>query len=226
MNPFTVALASGALILAGAGTAVAQKPPKPPKPPASPNQQGVTFKASAGPIRFGASVVLDGDVKGAKAGVPVTLQRQAAPSTTFTAAATTSTDDQGRYRFTQQPRVSTTYRVIAGTQPPASAPDLRVGVRPVVGLTAGDSTPSRGQRVRLAGTVRPAHDGRTVSIQRKRSDGAFTTIARTRLLDAGSRRSRYSRRVAVRRTGTYRVVIAGHDDHVRGVSRERTLTVR
>jgi hypothetical protein len=107
----------------------------------------------------------------------------------------------------------------------ARSADLLVRVRPLVGFRVSDTTPRAGQRVRFRGTVRPPHDGSVVSIQRKRADGRFVTVARTRLRDAGDVYSRYGRRLRVRRTGTYRVRIAGHADHAAGFSRERTLTV-
>ena len=98
-------------------------------------------------------------------------------------------------------------------------------VAPLVGLKVGDTTPRKGQRVRFRGTVRPQHDGRQVAIQRKNADGTWVTVKTPRLRDAGSTYSRYSKRFRIRRTGTYRTVIAAHADHVEGVSRERTLTV-
>jgi hypothetical protein len=46
------------------------------------------------------------------------------------------------------------------------------------------------------------------------------------LRDAGDERSRYSRRIRVRSTGTYRVVVVSNDgDHVNGISRPRRLRV-
>lgn len=219
MKIITATLAAAALILAGAAPASAQKPPKPP------GQQEVRLAAGADLITFSTPLTLSGDVKGAKAGVVVTLQQRPATSTAFSAVTTTKTDDKGRYTFTQRPRLNTTYRVVAATQPSAQSPDVLVRVRPLVGFRVSDRTPSRGERVRFSGKVFPPHDTRTVSIQRKRRDGSFTTILRTALRDAGSEFSRYSRRVRVRRTGTYRIRIAGHDDHAMGVSRERTLRV-
>ena len=220
MKIFTAAIAAAALTLAGATAAPAQKPPKPP------GTQEVTLTASANPIVFSTPLSLTGDVKGAKAGVVVTLQERPFPATAFATVATATTDDKGRYTFSQRPRVNTTYRVLAATQPPAQSAELLVRVSPLVGFKVSDTTPKRGSRVSFAGTVRPAHDGRSVSIQRKRADGSFVTVARTSLRDAGSTFSRYSRRIRVKRTGTYRVRILGHNDHAQGVSRERTLTVR
>jgi hypothetical protein len=80
--------------------------------------------------------------------------------------------------------------------------------------------------VRFHGTAAPAHDGAPVRIQRRRADGSWRTVARTTLRDAGTDVSRYSRRVRVRRSGTYRVRALAHDsDHLRGTSRRRRLTV-
>src|SRR5918999_122753 len=102
---------------------------------------------------------------------------------------------------------------------------VKTAVAPLVGLRVGDRTPRRGQRVRFRGTVRPQHDGTRVAIQRKRRDGTWATVATPRLRDAGDAYSRYTKRLRIRRTGTYRTVIAAHGDHAEGISRERTLTV-
>jgi hypothetical protein len=120
--------------------------------------------------------------------------------------------------------VSTVYRATAATTPPAPSPDATVAVAPLVGLKVGDSTPRKGQRVRFRGTVRPQHDGTRVAIQRKRADGTWRTIRTAALRDAGSRYSTYAKRIRIRRSGTYRTVIAAHADHAEGVSRERRLT--
>jgi hypothetical protein len=202
--------------LALAATGEAQKPPK---------AGSVTLDASSAQITFSTPVTLTGKVKGAKAGVLVTLERRATTQTAFTAAATATTDNSGSYSFTQRPGRNTVYRVTAGTTPPATSPEVTTAVAPLVGLRVSDTTPSKGQRVRFRGTVRPAHDGRRVAVQRKRADGTWVVVRRPRLRDAGSSFSRYSTRIRVRRTGTYRTVIAAHADHVEGVSRERVLTV-
>jgi hypothetical protein len=95
----------------------------------------------------------------------------------------------------------------------------------LVGSRVSDSTPRRGSLVRFSGIVRPPHNGRRVAIQKRAPSGRFVTVARTRLrrLDASS--SRYRRLVRVRRSGVYRVVVTGHDDHASGISRTRTLVV-
>lgn len=219
MRTLLTALALVAVLLLTAATVSAQKPPKPP------GQSDVTLTASADPVTFSQPLTLKGSVKGARAGIVVTLEGRAADAAAFTVLGTGSTDRQGDYSFTQRPAANTVYRARAATAPPVQSPDLLVRVRPLVGLLVSDATPSAGQRVRFRGTVRPAHDGRVVAIQRKRADGTFVTVARTTLTDAGDELSRYTRRVTVRRTATYRTRVIGHTDHATGYSRERTLTV-
>ena len=211
-------LVAGALLTPIATTAAA----KPPKPP---GQQGVTLKPSATLVTFSHTLVTTVSVKGAKAGVGVTLQRRPTTSQTWSAAEMKTTDRHGDASFTTRPRVNTAYRAVAHTTPEQTSAEAVVRVAPLVGFRVSDSTPSAGQRVRFAGTVRPRHTGRRVAIQRRTSTGSWVTVKRTRLKAATTRYSKYATRVRVRRTGTYRVRLAAHADHAAGVSRERTLTV-
>jgi len=201
-----------ALALAVASEGQAQKPPK---------SGAVTLKASAEKVTFSTPVALTGKVKGGKQGIPVALERRDADQTAFVPAGTATTDANGDFSFAQRPSASSVYRVTAGTE---TSPDVAVAVAPLVGLKVGDSTPRKGQRVRFRGTVRPKHNGTRVAIQRKRADGTWVTV-RTPLLRNGTGYSTYSKRIRIRRSGTYRTVIAAHADHAEGVSRERTLTV-
>ena len=202
-----------AVALAVASEGGAQKPPKAGAP---------TLKASADQVTFSSPVALSGKVKGAKQAMTVTLERRAANATAFAAAGTATTDANGDFSFADRPSKSSVYRVTAGT---AASPEVAVAVAPLVGLKVGDATPRKGQRVRFKGTVRPQHDGTRVAIQRKRADGTWATVRTAALRDAGNAYSRYSKRIRIRRSGTFRTVIAAHADHAEGVSRERTLTV-
>jgi plastocyanin len=94
-----------------------------------------------------------------------------------------------------------------------------------VTLRVDDRRPSRGQRVRFLGSVRPQHDGRVVQLQRRRRGGRYRTIARTRLRDAGDARSTYSRRLRVFRDGVYRARVAADGDHLTGISQPRRVDV-
>jgi hypothetical protein len=202
-----------AVVLAVTSEGSAQKPPKP---------GATTLKTSAQQVTFSQPVALTGKVKGAKQAVTVSLERRAANSTAFVPAGTATSDANGDFSFADQPSKSSVYRATTGT---AASPEVAVAVAPLVGLKIGDPTPHKGRRVRFKGTVRPQHDGTRVAIQRKRADGTWATVRSPLLRDAGSRYSRYSKRIRIRRSGTYRTVIAAHADHAQGVSRERTLTV-
>jgi hypothetical protein len=216
MRSFLIATATIVAALVLSATGIAQKPPK---------AGSMTLKASAAQVTYSNPVTLTGKVKGAKAGVVVTLERRAADATAFVPAGTATTDGTGTYTFTQRPAQSSVFRAMAATTPPATSADTPVAVAPLVGLKVSDRTPRKGQRVRFSGTVRPQHDGTRVAIQRKKADGTWTTVKTPLLRDAGSAYSRYSKRFRIRRSGTYRTVIAAHADHAEGVSRERTLTL-
>lgn len=216
MRALLTATAALVAALALVAPGVAQKPPK---------AGSVTLRTSADQVTFSNPVTLTGKVKGAKAGVMVSLERRSTDAPAFVPAGTVATAGNGDFSFTQRPSQSTVYRATAATTPPATSGEVTTAVAPLVGLRVGDSTPRKGQRVRFRGTVRPQHDGTRVAIQRKRRDGTWATVATPRMRDAGSAYSRYSKRLRIRRTGTYRTVIAAHADHAEGLSRERTLTV-
>jgi hypothetical protein len=189
--------------------------------------------AKPNPLVFGSATELSGRLGGGGAG-NVNLRLEIDTSRPYgdvyrtanspTGAPLTATsDNNGRFTFSVRPRRNTQYRAVAQTTPPMTSAPRLVLVRPHVGLILSDTTPRTGSRVRFRGTVRPAHDGRNVLIQRQTSTGGFATIARAALRDAGSVYSSYSRRIRVNRDGVYRVKIAGDADHVNGFSAVRTL---
>ena len=169
-------------------------------------------------------MTLTGKVKGAKAGVVVTLERRVANATAFAPACTATTDGNGELHL--HPAAGAELRLPrhGGDHPARDQRRHAAAVAPLVGLKVSDSTPRKGQRVRFehgAPAARrhasgdPAQEGRRDLRRRPRSSRA-TPAAPT---------WRYSKRFRIRRTGTYRTVIAAHADHAEGVSRERTLTV-
>lgn len=210
-------LAAGA-VLAPVASSAAQKPPKPP------GQQGVTLRPSAPLVTFSHPVTSTASVKGAKAGVGVTLQRRPSTSQTWSDVETKATDAKGDASFVTLPRRNDYYRAIARTAPEQISTESLVKVAPLVGFRVSDSRPRAGSRVRFSGTVRPRHNGRRVYVQRKVGTGSFVTIRKTTLRSATSTSSKYSLRARIRTTATYRVRILGHADHAMGISRERVLT--
>jgi hypothetical protein len=111
-------------------------------------------------------------------------------------------------------------------KPAATSPEVLVKVRMKVSLRVSDSSPDAGELVRFRGSVKPQHDGNVVDIQKRRRDGSYKTIAHARLRDAGDTRSRYGRRVRIRRGGVYRVKAPADGDHASGVSRRRRISTQ
>ena len=215
---------SAALVLlaACAGPAVAAKPPKPPKP--NPN---LTIQSSANAVTFGGSITISGTSKNIASGTSVELQQNPYPYSGFHATGKTGViDPAGNYSIAGVvPGVHTQYRVVAKTSPPTTSGTAFVRVRLRVSFKVSDSTPRRGQMVRFSGTVAPAHDGKPVLIQKRTSTG-YRTVARTVLVDNGTATSKYSKRMRIRRSARYRIVVQSLDqDHDNGTSRSRTLRV-
>jgi hypothetical protein len=219
MNKFGAALA---LVLVCAGSAVAAKPPKGGGP--NPN---LTIHSTATALTFGRTLTLSGTTKAMAAGTAIELQENPYPYSGFKPTGKTAVvDPAGNWSVAGiAPQMHTQYRVLAKTSPPTESAASFVRVRLRVGFRVGDSTPAKGARVRFFGAVAPAHDGKPVLIQRKTSTG-YRTVARATLLDNGTATSKYSRRLRIRSTGTYRVVVQAADqDHDDGTSRSRTLRV-
>jgi plastocyanin len=92
-------------------------------------------------------------------------------------------------------------------------------------LRISDATPSRGQRVRFFGSVKPERDGRVVQLQRRRR-GSFRTVERIRLRDAGASRSTYSKRLRMLSDAVFRARLASDAENQAGTSRTRRVNVR
>jgi hypothetical protein len=191
-------------------------------------QQGqgrVTIAANPATVIFGNTTAISGEARGGGGdNAPVRLQQDPFPfEGAYSDVASGTTDATGRFTFRVGPRLNTRYRAVVANR---ESDELLVPVRIRVTRSVSDATPRRGQLVRFSGTAAPAHDGAIVRIERKRRDGTYGLVARTVLRDAGDERSRYSRRIRVRSTGTYRVVVVSNDgDHVNGTSRPRRLRV-
>jgi hypothetical protein len=210
------------LALVCAVPALAAKPPKPVKP--NPN---LTIKASSTAVNFGRSITLSGVAKNIASGTSVELQQNPYPYSGFKPSGKTAVvDPAGNYSIAGVvPQVHTQYMVVAKTSPPTSSGTVLVRVRISVSFSVSDATPKRGQAVRFFGTAKPAHDGKPVLIQ-KRTTSGYKTVARTVLLDNGTASSKYSKKLKIRSSGTYRVVVQSLDQAIdNGTSRSRTLRV-
>lgn len=216
-------VAAVALVALAAAPAVAPGQGRPPR-----DQPSLTLDARPTTVVFGSPSTLTGRLQGSSRdrGVRVVLEaddsRPYGDSYRNTGMVTT-TAPNGDFSFAVTPPQNTQYRAVAQASPPVTSGARLVVVRMRVGLVLSDPTPRRGARVRFSGSVTPAHDGRVVLIQRRGSTGRWATLARATLRDAGDQRSRYSRRVRIRRDGVYRVKAPGDADHVNGFSRARTI---
>ena len=205
----TIAIAAPAVAgLAMLAPGVFAQGNKPPKPPAA----AVTLDAKPNPLVFGQITMLSGDVAGKDSGgVKIRFEEDATRpygDSYKPSALTATTANNGRYAVAAKPLVNTQYRAIAQTSPPVTSAPRLVLVRTLVGLRVSDSTPRRGSLVSFSGSVFPAHDGGRALIQRRTRSGGFVTLARPALLDAGTQRSTYSKRLRVRSDGVYRVKVA------------------
>lgn len=207
--------------------ALAKQPPKPPNP--KPGATALSIAATPNPLVFSTVTTLSGRLTGA-GNAAVVIRFEADTTRPYgdsykPTALTTTANAAGNYSLAIKPLLNTQYQAIASTSPPTRSAPRLVLVRTLVGLRVSDSTPRRGGSVRFAGSVFPAHDGQRALIQKRTSSGRFVTLARPLLVDAGSTRSTYSRRLRVFRDGAYRVKVQGDGDHVNGFSRTYTLRV-
>ena len=94
-----------------------------------------------------------------------------------------------------------------------------------VTLKVSDATPDSGDRVRFFGTVRPAQDGRLVQLQR-RVGRSYRTVAKVKLTDAGSSRSKFSKRLRVLKDSVFRARLSSDSAHAAGTSGTKRVNVR
>jgi hypothetical protein len=165
---------------------------------------GVSLAASPNPIPFGKGTVLAGTLTGTgNAGRRVVLQSNPWPYTQGFQNATNEqvTNAQGGFSFPVLfVPFNTQYRVQMPERPQVVSPIVTVGVKQYVRTHVSRKRVRRGHRVRFSGTVKPVRVGEQVAFQKKRS-GRWVTIAGTIVHSGG----RYSKRVKVRRGGSFRV---------------------
>lgn len=177
---------------------------------APPQHSSVTIAATGNPVTIGSSSTISGIVSGKHTGgLTVTLESKGAPySGAFSKLATTTTDATGHYTFNVTPTLNTMYEATARAMPTATSSAVTVKVRVRVTKHLSTTHPARGHSVRFSGNVEPAFNGKYALIQRKTARG-WKTVARAKLsatTAAGAiSRSRYSKRVKITKSGTFRV---------------------
>ena len=166
--------------------------------------------AATNPARFGRSVSFSGTLSGTgNAGRQVVLQASQWPYTTgFTNVGNTFlTAADGSFSFTLPgPPVNTQYRVQMPTKPEVVSPVVALGVTVHVATGAKPRKVRKGHRVRFHGKITPAVDGQQVVVQRL-VHGAWKQVAQTVARHVNGKVSSYRRRVKIRHSGSYRVVV-------------------
>jgi hypothetical protein len=137
-----------------------------------PQNAALTIGASADPLASGQTVT----IAGVAAGIPgqtVTL-RARTPAGAMIAVATTSTDEAGKYEFTQMPLENTYYRVTDAT---ASSTVLFEGVSLSITPDAASESAKVGEPVSFSGTLALAGVGQTVRLERAGTGYGFQMVA-------------------------------------------------
>ena len=175
-----------------------------------PQPLGVTLAATPNPVPFGEAVTLAGQLTGTgNAGRQVVLQSNPFPYTQGfqNLGNPLVTDAQGSFSFPLlSVPLNTQYRVLMPAKPEVVSPIVSLGVAVRLTTHVSSHRVRRGARVRFSGVVRPARDGAQVAIQKLRGT-RWITVAGTITHHANASFSRYSKRVRIRRGGTYRVFV-------------------
>ena len=165
---------------------------------------GVSLAATPNPIAAGKSTVLAGTLTGTgNAGRRIVLQSSPWPYTAgFQNAANEQiTNAQGGFSFpVLSVPFNTQYRVQMPERAGVFSPIVTAGVKPYVKTKVGKRRVRRGGRIRFSGTVIPAGTGAQIAFQKKRR-GNWVTVGGTIVRSGG----RYSKRLKIRRGGTFRV---------------------
>jgi hypothetical protein len=193
---------------------------------ANPN---LTIKADPNPVVFGRTVTISGRLRGSdNTGKMIELEEDPFPfdGQFHKTGGTAMTDAQGDYSFQETPEEHTQYRTVAKVTPEETSETLTVRVRKRITRHVDDRTPARGEMVTFSGVVRPAHDGMTVIIQRRRPSGTWKRMATTTLQHVGpGDESSYSQAVEIRRDGVWRTKVKADADHLGNHSRRVRLDV-
>jgi hypothetical protein len=193
---------------------------------------GVSLVATPNPIFPGRATTLAGVLSGTgNANRQVVLQFNPFPYTQGfqNLGDAHVTDANGAFSFPLLGlTLNTQYRVLLPQNQSVQSPIVALGVAPRVRASAKRVRRTRrGAIVRFRGRVTPAHDGTQIAIQRLRRGNWVTINGTVARHTRSGQYSRYSKRLRLRRGGTFRVwagVTSG--DHVPAASRELRVRVR
>lgn len=141
----------------------------------------VTLAASKPLVVYGTRVALTGKVNPVKGQVTVDLWARPYPETAFAKVGTTTTQGDGTYAFSLPPQLRTEYRTqFVDGAAKADSPVVTVLVRPKVTL-AVKSVSGRTAKLRTGVVSTVSYAGKPVLVQRRNSQGGWTTIRTVRL---------------------------------------------
>jgi hypothetical protein len=170
---------------------------------------GVVLAATPNPVPFGAPTTLAGTLTGTgNAGRAVVLQANPFPYTQgFANAANPQvTNAQGGFSFPLlSVPLNTQYRVAMTDRPDVASPIVPVGVAVRVTTHHKGHRIHSGRVVRFYGALTPARDGAQFAIQRLLRNGTWRTIGGGITHHHSTTSSRYSKRVRIHHTGSFRV---------------------
>jgi len=174
----------------------------------------LAIAASPQIVLYGLGTTLVGNLNGTGGGNrEVVLQASAFPYTSGFANVGNAevTSPSGGFSFpVASLLINTEFRVVTVSRPTIVSPVASGLVAVVVSARARVRRLRRGALVRFRGTVAPAETGALVAVQ-KLVRHAWVTVGMTSAHPAGPGRSRFSRRVRVRRGGFFRVLVEVND---------------
>jgi hypothetical protein len=183
--------------------------------------------SSANPVTYGKTIQVTGALKGKpSANMPIALQQAPFPYTAYVAVGAATTSATGAYAFSVLPLINTRYRIMTtATTPQIISGELAQVVNQKISFSVSDKTPKKGSKVRFYGKVTPARDGSYVSVQKRSVTGAFNTVTKIKLVDAGDASSTYSKRIRISKNAVYRVIVPATVSLGAGTSATRSLRV-
>ena len=176
-----------------------------------------TLNFTPNPVVFSRPFTISGQLVGTGAGgATVTLLGRPFP---FTAAFQkignpVISNKDGTYSFAFTAAQSTMqFQVKAATTPAFTSAIATMNVASLISLHVHTHA-HKGQLLRMSGSVLPAQDGLIVKIQKRTRSGTFKTVAHTTLSHSSAARSVYSRRLRIKRSGTYQTVVVSNGGQV------------
>jgi hypothetical protein len=165
---------------------------------------GVTLAATPNPLKPGQGTTLAGTLTGTgNGGRKVVLQASTWPYTGgfLNASNEQVTSPTGAFSFpVLSVAMNTQYRVQMPERPAVISPIVTVGVTPRLTTRVGKRRVQRGKRIRFWGSVKPFGSQQQIAFQKKRGS-TWVTVGGTVVRSRGG----YSKRVKIRRGGTFRV---------------------